>query len=445
MFVTKKHLSRRTFLSGTGAAVGLPLLDAMIPAAVAQELTAAKPPLRFGFVYTPHGYILKEWVPDEVGSDFALKTILRPVEAFRDQMLIISNLAMRPDNVAGSGHATSSSTYLSGAFAKDTRGADVEAGTTIDQLIAQQIGQDTPLPSLELAIEDNSNMIGICDGTSSCAYLDTASWSSPSTPLPMQINPRVVFERMFGSGSTAEQRLERLQDDKSLLDGIMSAAASLKRGLGHEDRERIGSYLENLREVERRIGILEQRATDTRLEVPNAPVEIPELYEDHVGLMFDLQLLAFQTDTTRVTTFMMSRELNNRSYPQIGVPGQHHAISHHGYAPDKEAQHAKINTYHVMLFARFLEKMRNTQDGEGNLLDHSLLLYGSGLGDGNVHSKDPISSFVVGGANGRLAASQHIQMPKSTPHSNLLLSVLHVAGIAADQIGNSTGTVPIMA
>lgn len=445
MFVTKKHLSRRTFLSGAGVAVGLPLLDAMIPAAVAQELTAAKPQLRFGFVYTPHGYILKEWVPDEVGRDFALKTILRPVEPFRDQMVVVSNLAMRPDNIAGSGHATSSSTYLSGAFAKDTRGADVEAGTTIDQRIAQKIGQDTPLPSLELAIEDNSNMIGICDGTSSCAYLDTASWSSPTTPLPMQINPRVVFERMFGSGSTAEERLERLHDDKSLLDGIMTAATNLKHGLGHEDRARISAYLENLREVERRIGILEQRAADTRLDVPDAPVEIPELYEDHVGLMFDLQLLAFQTDTTRVTTFMMSRELNNRSYPQIGVPEQHHAISHHGYAPDKEAQHAKINTYHILLFSRFLEKMRSTQDGDGSLLDHALFLYGSGMGDGNVHSKDPISSFLVGGANGRLAAGQHIQMPKSTPHSNLLLSILHLADVPAEEIGNSAGSVPIMA
>ncbi len=442
MFVSKKHISRRTFLSGSGAAVGLPLLDAMIPAAVAQELTAASQ-LRYGFVYTPHGYILKEWVPDQVGRDFALKTIMKPVEAFQDQMVVVSNLAMRPDNTAGSGHATSSSTYLSGAVAKDTRGADVEAGTTIDQMLAQRFGQDTPLPSLELAIEDNSNMIGICDGTSSCAYLDTMAWSSPTTPLPMQINPRIVFERMFGSGSTAEERLARLNSDKSLLDGIMTAAADLKSGLPQEDRRRISDYLENLREVERRIAILEQRATDTRLDVPDAPVEIPELYADHVGLMFDLQLLAFQTDTTRVTTFMMSRELNNRSYPQIGVPEQHHAISHHGYAPDKEVQHARINTYHISLFANFLEKMRNTPDGDGSLLDHTLLLFGSGMGDGNVHSKDPISSMLVGGANGRLAGGQHIRMPESTPQSNLLLAILNLAGIPDEKIGNSTGTVPI--
>jgi len=443
MFITKKHLSRRTFLRGAGVGVGLPLLQAMIPAAVAEELTAARPQPRYGFVYTPHGVILKHWVPETVGRDFALQTILSPLEPFRDQLTILSNLAMRPDNVAGSGHATSNSTFLSGAFAKDTRGADVEAGTTIDQIIAAKIGQDTPLPSLELAIEDNSNMIGICDGQSSCTYLDTMSWSSPTTPLPMQINPRVVFERMFGSGGTPEERIARIRDDKSLLDGVMGAAMNLKRGLGPEDRERIASYLENLREVERRIANLEQRATDERLDVPDAPVEIPELYEDHVGLMFDLQLLAYQTDTTRVTSFMMSRELNNRSYPQIGVPGQHHAISHHGYKPEQEAQHAKINTYHVSLFAKHLEKMRNTPDGAGSLLDHTLILYGSGMGDGNVHSKDPISPLLVGGANGRVQGGQHIQLPKSTPIANLLVSILNAADIPQESIGNSTGSVAV--
>jgi hypothetical protein len=339
MFIAKKQLSRRTFLRGAAVGVGLPLLDAMIPAAVAQPL-AAQTPTRYGFVYTPHGYILKQWVPDTVGKDFALKQILAPLAPFRDQLTVLSNLAMRPDNVAGSGHATSNSTYLNGAVAKNTRGADVEAGTTIDQLIAREIGQDTPLPSLELAIEDNSNMVGICDGTSSCTYLDTLSWSSPTAPLPMQINPRVVFERLFGSGGTPEERAARARADQSLLDAVLASANDLKQELGGADRVRIDDYLENLREVERRIGKLEQTATDTRLQVPDAPTDIPELYEDHVGLMFDLQHLAFQTDATRVTTFMMSRELNNRTYPQIGVPGQHHAISHHGYKAEQEAQHA---------------------------------------------------------------------------------------------------------
>lgn len=442
MFIAKKHLSRRTFLRGAAVGVGLPLLDAMIPAAVAQPL-AARTPTRYGFVYTPHGYILKQWVPDTVGKDFALKQILAPLAPFRDQLTVLSNLAMRPDNVAGSGHATSNSTYLNGAVAKNTRGADVEAGTTIDQLIARKIGQDTPLPSLELAIEDNSNMVGICDGTSSCTYLDTLSWSSPTAPLPMQINPRVVFERLFGSGGTPEERAARARADQSLLDAVLASANDLKQELGGADRVRIDDYLENLREVERRIGKLEQTATDTRLQVPDAPTDIPELYEDHVGLMFDLQHLAFQTDATRVTTFMMSRELNNRTYPQIGVPGQHHAISHHGYKAEQEAQHARINTYHVMLFARFVEKLKSTPDGDGSLLDHTLLLYGSGMGDGNVHSKDPISSLLVGGAGGKLAGGRHVQMAKSTPHANLLLAVLGIAGIEMAAIGNSTDTLPL--
>jgi hypothetical protein len=442
MLIGKKQLSRRTFLRGAaGVGIGLPLLDAMIPAAMAQGLSPV--PTRYGFVYTPHGYILKQWIPDTVGKNMDLKQILTPLAPFKDQLTILSNLAMRPDNVAGSGHATSNSTYLNGAVAKNTRGADVEAGTTIDQLIAREIGQDTPLPSLELAIEDNSNMVGICDGTSSCTYLDTLSWSSPTTPLPMQINPRVVFERMFGSGGTPEERAARARTDKSLLDAVLGSAGKLKTSLGGQDRARIDDYLDSLREVERRIGKLEQTATDTRLNVPDAPTEIPELYEDHVGLMFDLQHLAFQTDTTRVTTFMMSRELNNRTYPQIGVPGQHHAISHHGYKAEQESQHAKINAYHVLLFSRFLEKLRATPDGDGSLLDHTLLLYGSGMGDGNVHSKDPISSLLVGGASGKLAGNQHLRMPEHTPHANLLVSILDLAGVHLERIGNSTGTIAL--
>lgn len=439
--LSRKHLSRRTFLHGAaGLGVGLPLLDAMVPA-MAQS--SAQTPMRFGFVYTPHGYILNEWVPDQVGRDFALKLIMQPLERYQDDLIVISNLAMRPDNTTGSGHATSNSTYLSGALAKDTRGADVSAGTTIDQLIAQKIGQDTPLPSMQLAIEDNSNMIGVCDGTSSCTYLDVMAWSDPDTPLPNQINPRVVFERMFGSGGTPEERVARMQADKSLLDAVMRSAGHLQKDLGHADRVRIDDYLENLREVERRIGNLEARAEDMTLDVPDAPVDIPELYADHVGLMYDLQALAFQSDTTRVTTFMMSRELNNRAYPQIGVPGQHHALSHHGYKPEQESHHAMINTYHVSLFAEFVEKLANTPDGDGSLLDHSLLLFGSGMGDGNVHSKDPISSMLVGGAHGKVDSHRHIQMPRSTPQSNLLVSILNVAGIPTESIGNSTGSVPI--
>jgi hypothetical protein len=443
MFISKKHLSRRTFLGATGVAIGLPLLDAMIPAAVAQELTAAKPQARFAFMYTPHGYILKQWVPDAVGAGFELKPIHTSLAPFRDRLLVLSNLAMRPDNTAGSGHATSSSTYLSGALAKETRGADVEAGTTIDQLIARKIGQDTPLPSLELAIEDNSNMIGICDGTSSCVYLDSFSWSSPTTPLPVQINPRVVFERMFGKGGTPAERAARSREDRSLIDAVAESARALERDLAAPDRARVDDYLANLREVERRIGNLEKKATDLNLDIPDAPTDIPELYEDHVSLMFDLQVLAFQTDTTRVTTFMLSRELNNRTYPQIGVPSQHHAISHHGYDPSKEVLHAKINAYHVTLFSRYLEKMRDTQDGDGSLLDHTLVMYGSGMGDGNVHSKNPISSLLVGGANGKLKGGRHVRSADNTPHANVLAAILDVAGVPSEGIGNSTSAIDL--
>ena len=443
MFIAKKHLSRRTFLRAAGVGIGLPLLDAMVPAAVAQELTAANPRARFAFVYTPHGYILEQWVPDAVGKSFELKPIHASLAPFREQLTILSNLAMRPDNVAGSGHATSSSTYLSGALAKNTRGADVEAGTTIDQIIAQKIGRDAPLPSLELAIEDNSNMIGICDGTSSCVYLDSFSWSTPTTPLPVQINPRIVFERMFGEGGTPEERAARGREDRSLIDAVVESTRKLERELGAADRARVDDYLANLREVERRIGNLEKNAANLHLEVLDAPTDIPELYEDHVSLMFDLQALAFETDTTRVTTFMMSRELNNRTYPQIGVPSQHHAISHHGYDPSKEAQHARINAYHVTLFSRYLEKLRNTRDGDGSLLDHTLVMYGSGMGDGNVHSKNPISSLLVGGANGKLEGGRHIRAADDTPHSNVLASVLDIAGIPTERIGNGTGVLAI--
>ena len=444
MFITKKHLSRRTFLHGVcGVGIGLPLLDAMVPAAVAQGLTAAKPQLRVAFVYTPHGVILDQWVPKTTGADYAMSSILTPLNAFRDRLLIFSNLALNPHNKIGSGHASASSTWLSSAVAKDTKGADVQAGTTIDQMIAEKICQDTPLSSLELGIEDTANMVGVCDGTSSCGYLNTISWRTPTKPLPAEINPRSVFERMFGDAGTPEQRTARAQMDKSLLDSISDASATLQRSLGERDRARLHDYLDNVREIERRIANLEKRSSEIRLDVPDAPTEIPQLYEDHVNMMFDLQLLAFQADLTRVTSFMMSRELNQRTYPQIGISDQHHAISHHGNNPVKVAMHAKINNYHVNLFARFLGKMHDSRDGEGSLLDHTLILYGSGMGEGNVHSHDPMSNLLVGGATGRLHGGQHIALPKSTPMANLLLAMLQTADIHLDSLGDSTGVLKV--
>jgi hypothetical protein len=443
MFITKKHLPRRTFLKSiAGVSIGLPLLDAMIPA-LSAGTTAAKPQLRCAFIYTPHGVILDKWVPKTAGANYEITPILTPAEAFRDRFIILSNLAENPAKQAGAGHASSSATWLSGAVTKDTAGDDIHAGTTIDQMIASKIGQDTPMPTLELGIEDVSHMSGQCEGTSSCAYLNTMSWRNPTTPLPAEINPRIVFERMFGDGSSAAERYARLQEDRSLLDSITSAASKLKIRVGAQDRTRINDYLDNLREIERRIGQIEKRNTDAQLSVPDAPTDIPELYEDHVNLMFDLQIVGFQADITRVTTFMMSRELNNRTYPQIGVSDQHHVVSHHMYNPAQMEKHQKINTYHVKLFAGFLDKMQKTRDGEGSLLDQTMILYGSGMGDGNVHSHDPISVLLAGGANGRLKGGRHIQMEKHTPIANLLMSMMDVAGTPIDSIGNSNGKIDL--
>jgi hypothetical protein len=444
MLITKKHLPRRAFLQGVaGVAVGLPLLDSMIPALTAQSKTAAKPQFRASFIYTPHGVILDKWVPKTAGADYEMTPILTPLTAFRDRFTVFSNLAENKGKQAGSGHASASATWLNAAVTKDTAGEDVRAGTTVDQMIAKKIGQDTPIPSLELGIEDVSNMIGVCDGTSSCAYLNTMSWSTPTTPLPAEINPRIIFERMFGDGSSAAARAARLQDDRSLLDSVTHAASRLQKQVSAADRTRVNDYLDNLREIERRIGQVEKRNQQAAGDVPDSPVGVPELYQDHVGLMFDLQAIAFQADITRVSTFMMSRELNSRTYPQIGVPDQHHSVSHHQYNPVQMEKHQKINTYHVQLFSRFMDKLAKTRDGEGSLLDHTMILYGSGMGDGNVHSHDPISVLLAGGATGRHTGGRHIQSAKGTPMGNLLLTVLDIAQMPADSIGDSTGKIAL--
>lgn len=447
MFITKKHLPRRTVLKGAGVTMGLPMLDAMIPAASAQSSADAQ--LRFAAVYTPHGVILDEWVPETEGADYEMTQILRPMEPFRDQMQVFSNMKLNTNNTTGAGHATSSATWLSGAVCKDTAGADVEAGKTIDQYIADRIGQDTPLPSLELAIEDSSAMIGACDGTSSCGYINTISWKEATQPLPMQINPRITFERMFGYGATTEDRLMRAQTDRSILDSIMTAASGMENRLGVRDQQRVNDFLENVREVERRIGNLENRMREQGTNLASAPVEIPELYDDHVRAQFDLLVLAFQTDTSRVGTMMLSRELNQRTYPQIGVPEQHHGLSHHGYNPERMALHALINTYHVKLFSDyFVSRLAEIEDVNGSLLDNSVLYYGSGMGDGNVHSKDPLSNFIVGGGAGQLRSGHHTDViaenGESTPNANLMLSILDVFDIHLDNLNNfSTGRIQI--
>lgn len=438
MFLAKKHLPRRTFLRGMGATVALPLLDAMIPARTALAQTAAKPNLRAGFVYVPHGTILPQWTPIGDGADFKFSRILKPLEPFRDRLTVVTGCAINAEN----GHAISNSMWLNGV--RPAHGTEIRSGTTIDQLIAARIGQDTTYPSLEMATEDHSAELGSCGGDYACAYMNTISWRNPTTPNPMELNPRVVFERLFGGdAATAEERAARLKDNLSLLDGITESVKDLSRNLDARDKARLSDYLENIREIERQIAQAEKKNRESGIEAPDTPAGIPDSFEEHVKLLFGLWALAFQGDITRVTTFMMARELSTRTYPQIGVPEGHHPVSHHQNVPEQIEKHAKINTYHVTLFAGFLEKLRRTPDGDGNLLDHSMILYGSGMSNGNVHSHDILPAVIAGGAAGRLKGNQHIKVPLRTPSANLLLGMLDKAGVSADHLGDSSGRVAL--
>ena len=439
MFLSKRFISRRHMLKGMGAALSLPLLDAMVPAVTHAAQTAARARLRAGFVYIPHGVIMKEWTPAAAGAGFEFTPILKPLEPFRDSLVVVSNLT-RAD--ANSNHAVSSGCWLTGTPPKRTDGPDFRIAVSVDQVIAKQIGQDTTFPSLEVATEDFSGLVGACDPGYSCAYMNTLNWQTETTPLPMEINPRVVFERLFGAGGTAEDRLARMRTDRSLLDFVAGDLETLESGLGAGDRTKLDEYLGNVREIERRIQRAEQQA-HTSADVPGAPVGVPESYVDHVGLLFDLMALAFQTDQTRVFTFMMAREVSQRTYPEIGVTEPHHSISHHGNRPAAIAGHAKLNAYHVGMFAKFVERLRSTPDGEGSLLDHSLLLYGSGMSDGNGHTGSPLPHVLVGGAMGRMKGDRHIVTPEGTPMANLLLAIAQKCGVERDKFGVSKGAVEI--
>jgi hypothetical protein len=439
--VTKQHLSRRTLLQGVGTAIALPLLDSMIPALTAQTKTAANPLPRVGFIYVPHGAVMDKWTPAGTGSDFDLGPILTAAEHHRDRMVVLSNLCHHQADALGDGgadHSRATATWLNGVHAKKTEGEDVRAGTTIDQLAADKIGQTTPFPSLEIGTEDMTGLIGACDVGYSCAYMNTISWRTPTTPLPMEINPRVVFERLFGEGGTMTERLARMDEDRSILDQITSQVPRLQKGLGPRDRTRMNEYLENIREIERRIQIAEKQSA-TQLAVPDAPVGVPDSFEEHVNLMYDMMALAYQADLTRVFSFMMARELSQRSYPKIGVPDPHHATSHHQNNPEKLAKLVKIQNYHLSLFARFLDKLKSTPDGDGSLLDHSLLLYGSCISNSDLHTHNPLPLLLVGGAAGQLKGGRHLKYPENTPMSNLLLTVLNKVGVPAEKIGDSTG------
>jgi hypothetical protein len=433
MFITKMSLPRRTFLRGMGATLALPLLDAMLPA---MSAGAAGGTTRYGFLYVPHGVILDDFTPKTEGADFEFLPIMKPVEPFRRHLTVVSNLAGPPDG--GSGHVGAAASWLSGTSAKKTEAEDVRLGTTVDQVLAKQLGQDTMFPSLELATEDVSGLIGSCDYGFSCTYLNTICWSTPTTPLPMEINPRVVFERMFGDAKSKTRRLANMRADRSILDSIMEDASRLTHGLGATDRTRVGAYFDNIREIERRIQTAEAQAATTITAEPDKPIGVPDLYDDHVSLLLDLMTVAYQANITRVSTLMLGRELTNRTYPQVGVPEPHHAVSHHGNNPATIAKHAKINTYHMTLLAKFLGKLDNTPDGDGSLLDHSMIVYGSGMANGNLHSHNPLWLVLAGGANG-LRGNRHIRAADKTPLGNALVGIAAKAGINVDQIGLSDG------
>jgi hypothetical protein len=426
-------------LKGIGATLSLPLLDAMVPALTAAAQTAARPQLRAGFVYIPHGVIMKEWTPAGAGAGFEFTPILKPLEPFRDSVVVVSNLTRAEVN---SNHAVSSGCWLTGVPPKRTDGPDFRVGVSVDQVIAKHIGQETTFPSLEVATEDFSGLVGACDPGYSCAYMNTLNWATDTTPLPMEINPRVVFERLFGSGGTADDRLARMRTDRSLLDFVVNDLKKLETGLGAGDRTKLDQYANHVREIERRIQRAEQQA-HVSADVPNAPVGVPEAYVEHVALLFDLMALAFQTDQTRVFTFMMAREVSQRTYPEIGVTEPHHSISHHGNRPAAIEGHAKLNAYHVGMFAKFVERLRATPDGDGSLLDHSLLVYGSGMSDGNGHTGSPLPHVLAGGAIGRMNGNRHIVTPENTPMANLLLAVAQKCGVEQDRFGVSQGVVDI--
>jgi uncharacterized protein DUF1552 len=438
MIITKKALPRRTFLRGMGATVALPLLDAMIPSMTALAKTAAAPVRRLGFVYMPMGCDLPRWTPGGEGRLTELSSSLQSLANVTDQLTVISNLELK--NAYPGTHATSNAAFLSAAKAKWTESTDYYLGTTVDQIAAKQIGQQTLLPSLELAM-DLLQTIGQCDNGYACVYQNNLSWSSPTTPLPAEAHPRIVFERLFGEGGSAADRRAALQRRASLLDWVRDDITRLQKDLGPEDRTRVGQYLDTVREVERRIQKAEGETKDNVLPDLDRPTGVPAAYADHAKLMFDLQVLALQADVTRVITFQLARETSNRTYPEIGVPDPHHPLTHHGNDPEKIARMAKINAFHVSLFAYLVEKLKATREGDGTLLDHTLYLYGSGMGNPNVHDHVNLPILVAGGGATGIKGGRHIRYTEPTPLANLHLTLLERVGVRMDAFADSKGRV----
>ena len=438
MIITKKALPRRKFLRGTGATLSLPLLDAMVPPLTALAKTPAEPVRRLGFVYMPMGCDISRWTPPGGNELKELSPSLSSLEPVIDDVTVVTNLELK--NSYPGTHATSNAGFLSAAKAKWTESTDYHLGTTVDQIAAKRIGQETRLPSLEMAM-DLMSMVGQCDNGFACVYQNNLSWSSPTTPLPSEAHPRVVFERLFGEGGSADDRRRALGRKASLLDWVVEDATRLQAGLSAADRTKVSQYLDSIREVERRIQKAEAATTERELPDLDRPVGVPEAYADHAKLMFDLQVLALRADITRVITFQLARETSTRTYPEVGVPEPHHPLTHHGNNPEKIAKVAKINGFHVSLFAGFLKKLKATEDGNGSLLDHSLYLYGSGMGNPNVHDHTNLPILVAGGAAGGIRGGRHIKYKEPTPLANLHLTLLDKAGIHLDGFADSSGKV----
>ena len=440
MVITKTALHRRTFIRGIGAAVALPLLDAMIPAMRAQSKGAP----RFTAVYFGNGANMFEWTPATEGSGFAFSPTLKPLEPFRSRTNIftgLDNFQATDQGDVGGQHPRAAPAFMSCSHPKQTEGADVRAGKTIDQYIADKICLDTKLSSLEVSV-DRNDVVGACDHGYACAYMNSLAWKSPTSPLPTETNPRFVFERMFGIGATAQERVARTDEDRSILDGLTEEISDLHRKLGARDRTKLGEYFDAVRDVEQRVA--KSESTNSTFEVPSQPVGVPATFREYAELMFDLQVLAFQADITRVSSFMIARENINRSYPEIGLPEAHHSMSHHDNIPEKMAAYAKLNHYHVDTLAYYLKRLDSIQDGDGTLLDHTAVLYGGGMSDGNVHNNYNVPVFVVGGKSVQLKGDRHLKYPKGTPLANLMLALIDRFGVHIEKFGDSTTEIDLL-
>lgn len=447
MIITKMALPRRTFLRGAGTMLALPLLESMIPAFTALAKTPAKAVNRLNYVYVPNGMIMDKWTPATEGAGYEMTSILGPLAPFRDRFTVLTGLsskAAETEHEDGGGHAKDCSAFLTGCLAKRTEGPGIEAGISADQIAARALGKETQLASLELGLEP-PQLAGQCVEGYACAYVNTLSWMNSTTQLPVEFNPRVVFETLFGEGSSTKpaDRLARIREERSILDSVTAKIAQLQTKLGSGDRAKMTQYLDSIRDVERRIQKAEEQS-DLQLPEVDRPIGVPATFEEHIELMYDLQVLAYQCDLTRVITFMYGREISPRTYPQIGVPDSHHPISHHGFEPEKMAKCAKVNAYHATLFASYLQKLQSTPDGDGSLLDHMMILYGAGMSNSHLHDPNDLPLLLAGGGAGQLKGGQHVRYAKDTPLPNLHLALLDKLKIPTDHLGDSTGRLELL-